>query len=119
MLNTNKIKAKLRERIRRKLRERIRRKLLKLEIIAHYGGKCSCPGCNESIIEFLSLDHINNDGAEERQRIGVSGSGFYNWVKKNKFPDNLRLLCHNCNLGREINGGICPHEEERLNNEKI
>lgn len=28
--------------------------------------------------------------------------------------DGLRLLCANCNWGRAMNAGICPHEEERI-----
>src|SRR4051794_13956851 len=36
-----------------------------------YGGKCIC--CGESKHEYLELDHINNNGAEERRNLGVSG----------------------------------------------
>lgn len=37
---------------------------LKLEVLAGYGGKCIC--CGETHPAFLTVDHINNDGAEHR-----------------------------------------------------
>jgi hypothetical protein len=43
---------------------------LRAELIAAYGGRCACCGESESI--FLDLDHVNNDGKEDRQRRGNS-----------------------------------------------
>lgn len=82
-------------------------KNLKLEAFAHYGGPvCKCCGVTE--VCFLSLDHENNDGYLNRLD---GGNLFYRWLKKNNWPDiGLRVLCHNCNHGRFINGGICPHQ---------
>ena len=77
-------------------------------IIEHYGDKCIC--CGEANRGFLTLDHVNNDGAELRKQHGNSGLSFYRWVIKNGFPDFLQVLCYNCNFGRQRNGGICPHE---------
>ena len=37
----------------------------KLQIYSFYGNKCNC--CGETEIKFLSLDHINNDGAKHRK----------------------------------------------------
>ena len=86
---------------------------LRAEVLEHYGGICSCCGENDS--RFLCLDHTNRDGAAHRKAVGgKGGTRFYYWVKKNGFPDDLRLLCYNCNMGREQNNGICPHEEGRL-----
>ncbi len=79
---------------------------VKRKVFDHY-GPCEC--CGESELVFLTIDHPNDDGAEHRKRIG-SGSRFYSWILKNDFPDDLRSLCHNCNQGRRINGGMCPHE---------
>jgi hypothetical protein len=56
---------------------------LKKEVMAAYGGCCSC--CGETILDFLTIDHINNDGAEQRRVLKhSSGTQFYNWLKRNK-----------------------------------
>jgi hypothetical protein len=35
-------------------------------------------------------------------------------VKRQGFPkDRFQLLCHNCNMGKHMNGGICPHQQKR------
>lgn len=85
----------------------------KLRLIAAYGGKCDC--CGESKTAFLSIDHINNDGKQHREaEVGAGGNPLYRWLEDRGFPkDNFRLLCFNCNTGRNVNGGICPHETER------
>lgn len=92
-------------------RDRIRR-----EVLAAYGNKCQCPGgCDVSQSEFLSLDHINNDGHEHRKALFMgkkAGDAIraYVDVKKRGFPkDQYRLLCHNCNQARQFYGK-CPHE---------
>lgn len=81
---------------------------IKLEVLIHYSGnppKCEC--CGETIIDFLTMDHINNDGAEHRKKVG---NGLYSWLKKNNYPEGYRVLCFNCNCGRSINNGVCPHK---------
>ena len=80
------------------------------EVYAAYGGyKCQC--CNETEPMFLSIDHINNDGAEERKsgKYNGSGSAFYLWLCKNNFPSGYQVLCMNCQVGKHKNGGVCPH----------
>ena len=84
----------------------------KQKIIDAYGGKCQC--CGESIFEFLSIDHINNDGAQER-KIKKNGTGgkLYRWLIKNNYPkDNYQLLCFNCNCSKGFMG-YCPHEKQK------
>lgn len=85
--------------------------LLKIEVMKHYGdGKCQC--CSEKIIHFLSIDHINENGAEHRREIGNrTGISFYQWLKTNNFPSGYQTMCHNCNTGKHINKGICPHKK--------
>lgn len=95
--------------------ERGRNKALKnkYKVIEEYGGKCSC--CGEDNPIFLSIDHINNDGYEHRKKDGSKGvgGGLYVWLIKHNFPkDRFQLLCHNCNFGKHINGGICPHQTQ-------
>src|SRR5271166_589426 len=97
------------ERTRRNARAS--RARLKAEVIAAYGGRCSCTGCNISEPKFLTLDHRNNDGAEHRKKV-KAGAAVWLWAKRNSYPDSLRLLCWNCNCGRQWNGGLCPHLEK-------
>lgn len=94
-----------------------RRQERKIRIFNHYGNKCVC--CEENNLIFLSIDHINNDGAQHRQELtgkrgrgaGSSSIRFYKWIEKNNYPNNLQILCFNCNIGRYRNGGICPHKQ--------
>lgn len=85
---------------------------IKIKVIEEYGGKCCCPGCNIDTLEFLTIDHINNDGAEERRQNGKkSGGKLYRWLIKNNFPkDNYQLLCYNCNCAKGF-FGYCPHNK--------
>ena len=88
----------------------------KREVMNHYGAICQC--CGEARLDFLTLDHIKQDGAEHRRKMGFShtctGYNFYLWLKKNDWPDDLGLqvLCSNCN-GAKGSCGICPHSKER------
>ncbi len=75
--------------------------------------RCAC--CGEKDLRFLTLDHVNNDGAAHRKSIGngrSAGNGIYRYLKIRGFPNNppLQVLCFNCNMGRQRNGGICPHQ---------
>ena len=84
-------------------------KQLKLEVLTIYGGKkCAC--CGETELSFLSIDHINGGGEQQRKKIG-SGTAFYRWLRHSGYPEGFQVLCHNCNHGKHINGGICPHQQ--------
>lgn len=80
---------------------------VKEEIFKHYGGKCEC--CGEKELVFLAIDHRNGGGSEQRKKLGFSGMRFYFWVRRNGYPKNLRVLCHNCNQARSWDRK-CPHE---------
>lgn len=82
---------------------------VKKQIFDHYGNRCVC--CGETTPQFLTIDHINGDGHKHKREIGKSGGiSFYKWIIKNNFPKDLQILCFNCNCGRYVNGGICPHK---------
>jgi hypothetical protein len=85
---------------------------LKQQIIKEYGGKCVC--CGEVTYEFLTIDHINNDGAAlKKNKTHGLGKAFYQWLKKNNFPkDNYQLHCMNCNFAKGLYGE-CPHQKVR------
>lgn len=96
-----------RERILEQQRNRSRR--LRLAVLAAYGNVCAC--CGEGCERFLSIDHINNDGAKQRRETKQrTGTHFYRWLTLNGFPPGFQVLCYNCNLGKARNGGICPHK---------
>lgn len=83
---------------------------LRLEVLRAYSaGTPACSCCGETMMQFLALDHINGGGRKHRQELG--GGGYWTWLRANDFPPGFRVLCHNCNLGRQFNGGTCPHEE--------
>ena len=83
-------------------------KRLKATVIGHYGGKRACPGCKETNMAFLTIDHIKGGGTRHRRNIS-RGNGFYLWLIRHKFPKGFQVLCFNCNFGKWANGGICPH----------
>jgi hypothetical protein len=88
----------------------------KEEVFNHYCNgdvKCQCPKCDVVDARFLTVDHIKNDGAKHRRKIGEGPWVLYWWLKKNGFPEGYRIYCYNCNCGRQRNNGICPHEDIR------
>lgn len=89
---------------------------LRMKVLIHYGGnppKCSCRGCNETKIKFLTIDHIEGGGTQHRKQLSLGNLGrgriLYQWLKNNNFPEGYQVLCYNCNQGRAHNNGICPH----------
>lgn len=85
-----------------------RNRQLKQEVIDAYGGKCKC--CEETTFEFLTIDHIKNDGVTHRKITRGSGSATYRWLKKHNFPKRgFQLLCYNCNCAKGF-FGKCPHK---------
>ena len=79
-------------------------------VINHYGGKCTC--CGEVERMFLTVEHLNGDGAQHRREIGGGGPKLYAWLIWNNFPPGFTILCASCNLGKYRNGGTCPHQEK-------
>lgn len=55
----------------------------------------------------MTLDHVNEDGKEHREKLvreGLRRGGIYQWLFKNRFPDDFKLqvLCRNCNWLKHI-----------------
>ncbi|KKK99417.1 hypothetical protein LCGC14_2632970 [marine sediment metagenome] len=91
----------------KKYRDKIisERKKRKLLIFDHYGNKCTCCGENHPLL--LNVDHINNDAKQKNHRNNTDM--FYKGIIDENFPSCYQLLCWNCNMGKYLNGGICPH----------
>lgn len=78
------------------------RNKLKHEVFSYYcQGDPKCY-CGETDLSLLVIDHINGGGNKHRREIGVSGGYvFYQWIKKNNFPDEFQVLCYNCNFKKK------------------
>jgi len=78
--------------------------------IKHYSkGKMTCSCCNESNVGFLAIDHIENNGSQHKRKI--KKSKIFKWLSDNKFPQGYKVLCFNCNSGRNLTENkICPHK---------
>jgi hypothetical protein len=86
----------------RKRESAIRERLLDL-----YGGCCNC--CRIRIRQFLTLDHLLNDGRLERKKIRTS-QVLYKRILDGRAPkERYQLLCYNCNLAK-AHYGSCPHQ---------
>lgn len=78
-------------------------------ILDHYGRFCACCGEDEPV--FLSLDHINGDGAAHRREMRKrSGASLYALLIKEGFPAGFQVLCFNCNFAKRT-GNACPHAQ--------
>lgn len=95
-------------------------------VFKKYGGwVCAC--CGEAEPKFLVLDHVNNDGNEFRKKLvskamynrgAGSGGVTYAHLVRNGYPPGYQVLCSNCNHGKAMNGGICPHVEKAQRSER-
>ena len=82
------------------IRQRAKNHNQKLVCINHYSNNQNkCCKCNNSDIDVLCLDHINNDGNIHRKEVLGKNSGkLYHWAIKNNFPPIFQVLCFNCNI---------------------
>lgn len=78
-------------------------------VMSHYGNMCAC--CGETHDEFLTIDHMDNDGSKHREE--VDGARLYRWLMKNNYPKNFQILCYNCNIAKG-RYGKCPHCLDRI-----
>lgn len=91
---------------------RQRNEARRTRMIAAYGGECACCGITEP--RFLTLDHTNGGGGNERRAIngGVGGgnSRIIVRLEREGWPQDgrYRILCWNCQWGWRMGG--CPHQ---------
>jgi len=83
--------------------------ILRRQFFEMYGGVCMC--CGKKDIRFLTLDHVNGDGAKDRR--GRSQETILREALSDLNTEKYQILCYNCNMGRSINNGICPHSPHK------
>lgn len=111
------IKIKYRSLVQRRMDNKSILFKIKLQLIEGYGGKCSC--CGEDNYLFLTIDHVFNDGYQDRKEKKYNQYNFYKQIINENFPTKYRLLCYNCNCCRGFYGK-CYHELCRsLNKEHV
>ena len=74
----------------------------KQKVMDKYGGKCRF--CTAKDIACLTIDHINDDGSEERRNGGGYGIRFYRNLLKIPIRDDLQCLCINCQWRKRAYG---------------
>lgn len=79
-----------------------------LQEIIFFKLKESCNCCGENNRYFLQIDHIHNDGYKDRKVRYKDAFKYYTNIINN--IENFQLLCANCNFGKLMNDGICPHK---------
>jgi hypothetical protein len=83
-------------------------------VFGHYSdGTFRCACCGESEYDFLTIDHVNNDGAKHRMELfgrrDAGGVNLYRWLIKKEFPPGFAVLCMNCNFSKGKHR-ICIHQ---------
>lgn len=101
------LRTKLSRREIDKAYQRRYRDELKLKVLTHYSnGKLECANCGIPVYSVLTLDHIDNTGADHKRRLShggkASSSKIYKDVIDNNYPPNYQVLCFNCNFHKEF-----------------
>lgn len=94
------------------------REKLKSTVKNLLGGTCEC--CGEAELEFLTVDHTNQDGG------GLKRKGwFYTYSEIKRAFDSedpeiitdikkrFRILCWNCNMSARNSNGVCSHRRSK------
>ena len=84
------------------------RTLIKIEVLTHYSPNgvlcCSWGGCLIDDLDMLVLDHVADDGAQERRKAPNSGKGheLYRKLRNESYPLGYQTLCCNHNNKKEL-----------------
>ena len=74
---------------------------IRQRIFEKYGRVCARCGFDDCRI--LTLDHVLNNGAEERKEIGIRGT--YYRALDPQFESEYQILCMNCQFVKRIEEG--------------
>lgn len=106
-----------------------RRDKVRLELMQLISGKFvpACECCGENEFRFLSIDHVNQDGAARRKTLArkLGRKSANNDRSRGQLPSDasvvrhlinnadervgLQVLCYNCNFARNAHR-VCPHK---------
>lgn len=86
------------------------------EVIAYYSDQTmACVCCGIRGLPFLTIDHIDGKGAEQRRKLfggrNASSVVMNLWLVQNNFPPGFQVLCYNCNCAKGTKKG-CPHQTQ-------
>jgi hypothetical protein len=101
------IRAKGQDKEKKNSKNRVWNAQIKLECLTHYGPEgilqCSALGCEVNDLDMLTLDHINNDGAEDRNNgRNCTGVRLYWMLKQEEYPIGFSTLCCNHQSKKEM-----------------
>lgn len=97
------IKETYEEMHKRKNRENTHRCTMKMKekFFEHYGDKCAV--CGETDKSVLTIDHINDNGAEHRKKVGDNTYCVILDLERRGWPENeVQTLCYNCNNKKKM-----------------
>ncbi len=81
-----------------------RRREQRAQVMTALGSECQC--CGETTPVFLTIDHVQNDGAKDR---GLHRHLMISRIIKEGIPrERYQILCWNCNSAKHLLG-CCPH----------
>jgi hypothetical protein len=94
--------------------DNIRRRARKFRraVIDALGAACAC--CGETIRAALTIDHVHNDGGEERQRFEDMRDYYRHMLARGCPPGHYQVLCLNCHEAKNAYGK-CPHQQQAEN----
>lgn len=82
---------------------------LKIDMLNALGWQCAC--CGEKNVIFLTLDHVQNDGAKHREENNYQCQQVLYAARREGWPkDKYQVLCMNCNFAKG-HYDICPHSQ--------
>lgn len=92
-------------------RERYRE--MRKAILDALGGKCYCCGLDD--YRFLTIDHIQNDGKQERKPNGKQRNSYMilrSILEAGCSRERYQAACYNCNCARQLSPDkVCPHQQ--------
>lgn len=81
---------------------RLTQKIIVLQVYSN--GQMCCNKCGYNTnIEALTIDHIKP--VKGNKEWGTKY--FYTWIINNQFPDNLQVLCMNCQFIKRVENNEC------------
>lgn len=95
------------------------RRHVKVTMFSWYGEQCVC--CRENGLDFLTLDHVNDDGYKEIKIVNNFRRRPGGWTEYMRIlalgyenrPKDRQTLCFNCQWGKRLNNGFCPHHPRK------